>query len=107
MSLEATPTVEASVNISLRVSRGASGDLHSGVAAVLDGVAAVREATVDRVRGVRPAYTDIRVDVTATLVLALPDDEQSERAVAAALSDGFGITTVQEVGSLDPVGENR
>lgn len=105
MSLHATTTVEASVDISLRVPRGESEDLNSGVAGVLDAVAAVREVAVDRVTSVRPGYTDIRVDADATVRLELSDDCEPARAVAATLRDGFGITTVNNVGSVDPVSE--
>ena len=105
MSLQATPTVEASVALSLRVPRGGSEDLHSGVAGVLDAVEPVTEATVDRVTGVRPAYTDIRVDTVATVRLTVPSECDAERAVETALGDGFGITTVQDVVSVDPVSE--
>lgn len=97
MSCYATTTVEASVDISLRVPRGESEDLHSGVAGVLDAVAAVSEVTVDRVTSVRPAYTDIRVDADATVWVDLPEEGDTEQTVAARLDDGFGITAVNGV----------
>ncbi|MDS0259308.1 hypothetical protein NDI56_07875 [Haloarcula sp. S1CR25-12] len=103
MSLHATTTVEASADVSLRVPRGGSADLTSGVADVLAAVGAVTEVAVDRVTSVRPAYTDIRVDADVTVVLDLPDDADQRQAVATLLCDGFGITDVNEVERVDPV----
>jgi len=105
MSLQATPTVEASVDISLRVPRGESEDLQSGVAGVLAAVEAVSEVTVDRVTSVRPAYTDIRVDADATLLLTLSIDGDLDGVVEARLADGFGVTAVHDVVSIDRVEE--
>ncbi|WP_277543441.1 hypothetical protein [Haloarcula laminariae] len=112
MSLHATTTVEASVDISLRVPRGGTEDLTSGVAGVLDAVDAVSAVTVDRVTSVRPGHTDIRVDSDATVVVevpmeadANPTDPALRSAVAAQLVDGFGITQVIEVERADLVEE--
>lgn len=108
MSLHATPTVEASVDISLRVPRGGTEDLTSGVAGVLDDIDAVDAVTVERVTSVRPGYTDIRVDTDATVVLELPAaaDADLDSAVATLLTDGFGIMQVNEIEGVDPVGES-
>ena len=114
MSLQATTTVEASADVSLRVPRGGTEDLTSGVAGVLDAVDAVRTVTVERVTSVRPGHTDIRVDTDVTVVLELPAaaadsgpaDADHGSAVAAALTDGFGIMDVNEVERVDPVGES-
>ncbi len=112
MSLQATTTVEASADVSLRVPRGGTEDLTSGVAGVLDAVDAVRSVSVQRVTSVRPGNTDIRVDTDVTVVLELPasasgDTTMSARrsAVATQLSDGFGITQVNDVADVDPVGD--
>ena len=98
MSLQATATVEVSADISLRVPRGGSETLESGVAEVLDAVTGVTEASVDRVRGVRPAATDIHVDAAVRLRVALPESADP----AARLADGFGIVEVHAV-SVEPV----
>jgi len=116
MSLHATTTVEASADVSLRVPRGGTEDLTSGVAGVLGAVDAVTAVTVDRVTSVRPGHTDIRVDTDVTVVLELPAGEDSSvdpgqtdaalrSAAVSQLTDGFGITQVNEVGRVDPVGE--
>jgi|GEM_PF-838402 len=117
MSLHATTTVEASADVSLRVPRGGTEDLTSGVAGVLDAGDAVRAVTVERVTSVRPGHTDIRVDTDVTVVLELPaegdhgpvDPATSETATASAvatqLTDGFGIMEVNEVDRVDPVGD--
>ncbi|WP_254278888.1 hypothetical protein [Haloarcula marina] len=97
MSLQATPPVDASVDVSLRVPRGETGDLESGVAAVLgriDGVAAV---TVQQVTSVRPTFTDIRVSADATVRVAVPAETDPRTAVAERLADGFGITAVDDI----------
>jgi len=110
MSLHATTTVEASADVSLRVPRGGTEDLTSGVAGVLDAADAVRAVTVERVTSVRPGHTDIRVDTDVTVVLELPAeadpgpaDADHGSAVATALTDGFGIMRVNEVERVDPV----
>jgi len=97
MSLQATTTVEVSVDISLRVPRGGSGDLPSGVADVLDAIDAVESVTVDRVTSVRPTYTDINVDADATVSLVVPSDADAETAVEQRLADGFGVTGVSDL----------
>jgi len=110
MSLHATTTVEASADVSLRVPRGGTEDLTSGVAGVVDAVGAVRAVTVQRVTSVRPGHTDIRVDTDVTVVVDLPaeaggdpEDGGLGPAVASQLTDGFGITAVNEVERVDPV----
>jgi len=110
MSLHATTTVEASADVSLRVPRGGTEDLTSGVAGVLDAVDAVRSVTIERVTSVRPGHTDIRVDTDVTVALELPaaasgdaTEPASRSAVASQLTDGFGITRVNEVEYVDPV----
>ena len=112
MSLHATTTVEASADVSLRVPRGGTEDLASGVAGVVNAVEGVSEVAVERVTSVRPGHTDIRVDTDVTVVLDLPAEADSGRAgadlgslVAALLIDGFGIIRVNEVERVDPVGE--
>ena len=113
MSLQATPTIEASADISLRVPRGGTGDLTSGVAAVLDDVDAVDAVSVERVTSVRPGHTDIRVDADVTVVVELPTEADRgpevadpESAVATHLTDGFGVMQVNEIERVDPVGES-
>jgi len=102
MSLSATTTVEVSADISLRVPRGGSADLSSGVADVLDAVGAVTEVTVDRVTSIRPAYTDIRVDADVTVRLDLPEESNPNTAAETRLADGFGVTAVNQY-TVEPV----
>ena len=107
MSLQATQTVEASADVSLRVPRGGTEDLTSGVAGVLAAVDGVRSVTVERVTSVRPGHTDIRVDTDITLALELSDSAATaadlDSAVATQLADGFGVTAVNVVDRVDPV----
>lgn len=112
MSLQATTTVEASADVSLWVPRGGTEDLTSGVAGVLGAVDAVSEVAVERVTSVRPSHTDIRVDTDVTVVLDLPAEAApgstaSDLApvIATLLTDGFGITKVNEVERVEPVEE--
>ncbi|MDS0282847.1 hypothetical protein [Haloarcula onubensis] len=104
MSLHATTTVEASADVSLRVPRGGTEDLTSGVAGVLAAIDGVVEVAVERVTSVRPGHTDIRVDTDVTVVLELPaaaadapPETDLGEGVAARLVDGFGITAVNAV----------
>ncbi|WP_324662941.1 hypothetical protein [Haloarcula sediminis] len=112
MSLHATTTVEASADVSLRVPRGGTEDLTSGVAGVLAAVDAVETVLVERVTSVRPGHTDIRVDTDVTLVVELPEgadgdpvDSDPGSVVATLLAEGFGITAVNEVERVDLVEE--
>ena len=93
MSLTATPTVDATASVSLRVPRGESGDLETGAAAVLAGVDAVDAVTIDRVTGVDPTWTDIRVDVNVA-VTATVDETDPASGLEAKLEDGFGVVAV-------------
>ncbi|GGN90656.1 MULTISPECIES: hypothetical protein [Haloarcula] len=97
MSLHATVPVDASADVSLRVPRGGTEDLESGVAAVIEGVDGVTAVTVDRVTSVRPTFTDIRVDADVSITIALPADADPEADVAERLPDGFGITSVNDL----------
>jgi hypothetical protein len=95
MSLQASPPVDASADVSLRVPRGEDGTLECGVADVLANVDGVSDVTVERVTSVRPTWTDVRVDadVTLTVETATEADDRSA-AVEATLADGFGVTDV-------------
>ncbi|MFB6171743.1 MAG: hypothetical protein ABEJ23_04365 [Haloarculaceae archaeon] len=88
------PATEATVELRLRVPRGAAGGLVVGGEDVLTGVDGVVRAAVESVANVRPAPADIYVDATATLTLRAADDRAAvERRVAA----GFGVESVATV----------
>ncbi|MEF8861693.1 MAG: hypothetical protein V5A40_08045 [Haloarculaceae archaeon] len=95
---EALATVEAGVaveaTVTLRVPRGAMGDLPAGVHEVLAGVNGVETADVGEIHGVRPTSFDIRVDVAAWLGM---DETTDSDAVRDRLLDGFGIEAVEAV----------
>lgn len=93
MSLTATPTVDATADVSLRVPRGGSEDLEAGAAEVLASVAAVEAMTVDRVTAVDPTWTDIHVDVDVELTATVEGDDAAA-ALEADLEDGFGVVAV-------------
>lgn len=94
MSIHATVSVDASAAVSLRVPRGETGDLESGVAGVLANVDAVSDVSVERVSSVRPTWTDIRVDADVRLTVVVEDDADLPTRVEAVLEDGFGVTDV-------------
>ncbi|MFB6074424.1 MAG: hypothetical protein ABEJ89_05385 [Haloarculaceae archaeon] len=95
MSLQATTPVDATAAVSLRVPRGEAGDLESGVAEVLESVESVETVAVDQVTGVRPTWTDLRVDVDARFTVRVPADHDDRVAtVRELLADGFGVTEV-------------
>lgn len=98
MSLQATVPVDASADVSLRVPRGATGDLESGVADVVANVDGAGDVTVERVTSVRPTWTDVRVDADVRLSVEVAA-EASDRAaaVAARVGDAFGVTEVNDV----------
>jgi hypothetical protein len=91
-AVDADAAVEATVT--LRVPRGAMGDLPAGVHEVLAGVDGVETADVGEIRGVRPTSFDIRVDVAARLGM---DGTTDPDAVRDRLLDGFGIEAVEAV----------
>lgn len=102
MSLTATPTVDATADVSLRVPRGETGDLEAGAAAVLASLAAVETVTIDRVTGVDPTWTDIHVDAAVELTATVEGDEPAS-ALAATLEDGFGVVAVDGVAIAEEV----
>ena len=85
--------VEAAV--SLRVPRGAMGDLPAGVREVLAGIAGVETVDVGEIRAVRPTSFDIHVDVTARL--GIDAETTDPDTVRDRLLDGFGIEAVEAV----------
>lgn len=100
------PGVEATVELRLRVPRGAASDLVGGVEDVLGNVEDVRSVEVHEVTDMRPAPADIYVDARVTLALAPEDDGDAARdpnavrdpdAVGAHVSDGFGVERVESV----------
>jgi hypothetical protein len=91
-AVEAGAVVEAAVT--LRVPRGAMGDLPTGVQEVLAGVAGVETVDVGEIGAVRPDSFDIHVDVTARLGM---DETTDPDAARDRLLDGFGIEAVEAV----------
>lgn len=89
------PQVEATVELRLRVPRGAVGDLVGGVQDVLGAVEGVRTVEVREVTNMRPAPADIYVDARVTLALAL--DATDVDAVEAHVRDGFGVERVDSI----------
>jgi hypothetical protein len=86
--------VEAAAAVTLRVPRGAMGDLPTGVREVLAGVAGVETVDVGEIGAVRPDSFDIHVDVTARLGM---DETTDPDAARDRLLDGFGIEAVEAV----------
>lgn len=77
------------VRVSVRVPRGAAGDVEGGVRDVLQTVEGVSSVEVCELAGVRPDALDLYVDAEATVTF--------EAAVAAPrdrLRDGFGVIDV-------------
>jgi len=97
MSLQATTTVDASADVSLRVPRGGSDDLESGVASVLSDADGIEAVDVDRVTSVRPTWTDIRVDADVTLALSVAESGDATAAASDLLRDAFGVTGVNSL----------
>lgn len=83
--------------ISLRVPRGAMGDLPTGVREVLAGMTGVGTVDVGEIRAVRPASFDIYVDVTARLGIDIETIDPDPDTVRDRLLDGFGIESVEAV----------
>lgn len=92
-AVEAGAAVEAA--ITLRVPRGAVGDLPTGVREVLTAVAGVETVDLGEIHAVRPTSFDIHVDVTARLGTAFETTDPD--AVRERLLDGFGIEAVETV----------
>jgi len=87
--------VAVEVTVTLRVPRGAMGDLPTGAREVLAGVDGVETVDVGGIHDVRPTSFDIRVDVAARLGIA-PETTDPD-AVRGRLLDGFGIEAVEAV----------
>lgn len=82
------------LQVTLRVKRGAMGNLPAGVRERLAGVDGVDAVDVGEIENVRPDALDIHVDVGARLTGAFPTDPD---AVQRTVADAFGIETVHAV----------
>jgi len=87
--------VAVEATVTLRVPRGAMGDLPTGTREVLDGVAGVESVDVGEIHDVRPTSFDIRVDIAVRLGVASGTADPD--AVRDRLLDGFGIEAVEAV----------
>lgn len=94
------PTVQASVDLDLRVPRDKPGDLEDGVTALLERVTGVRHAEVVAVNGVRPSPLDIYV--TARVAVSMTPTHEDPAGVREALADGFGVIDVDAVTLVAP-----
>lgn len=72
--------------LSVRVPRGAAGDVEGGVRDVVDAVDGVASVEVRDLEGVRPDALDLYVDARVTVGF---DEEVA--APEARLADGFGV----------------
>lgn len=95
-----TTTTHVSATVSLRVPRGGSDTLESGVAGVLTAIPGVSEVTVERVRSVQPGYTDIRVDAAVSLTVDVSVGKETD--AATRLAEGFGVTGVRALDVREP-----
>jgi hypothetical protein len=77
------------VELSVRVPRGAAGDVEGGVRDVLENVDGVSRAENIDLCGVRPEALALYVDATATVVVGADIE-----AVEARLGEGFGVLEV-------------
>lgn len=90
MAVQARHT-DVTATVTLWVPLEASGDLTSGVEAVLDDVESVEGADVYDVTEVQPRATDIRVTALVSLRTNLPAEADRTRE---RLKDGFGVMEV-------------
>lgn len=90
MEVHQTTTVEAAVT--LRVPRGAAGDMERGVRTVLEDIDGVATVDVGELTGMRPSAADLYVEARARFEL-----EREPEDVEAFLRDGFGVETVEAV----------
>lgn len=98
MSLQATPQVDVSAAVSVRVPRGETDNLRSGVVDVLAKVDGVTDVSVEGVTSVRPTWTDVRVDADTRLTVEIGADYEARSSdVRARLEDGFGVTDVDDL----------
>ena len=77
------------VTLSVRVPRGAAGDVDGGVESVVGNVDGVEHVEVHDLAGVRPNALDLHVDATVTVELDAGVADPGER-----LRDGFGVLAV-------------
>ena len=77
------------VTLSVRVPRGAAGDVDGGVESVVGDVDGVEHVEVHDLVGVRPNGLDLHVDATVTVEFDADVADSNER-----LRDGFGVLEV-------------
>lgn len=90
MGVTQTTTVEAAVT--LRVPRGAAGDMERGVRCVLEDIDGVAAVDVGELTGMRPSAADLYVDARVRFDLEREPDD-----VRGFLRDGFGVEAVEAV----------
>ena len=76
--------------LSVRVTRGAAGDVEGGVRDVVAGVGGVEHVEVRDLEGVRPDALDLYVDARVTV-----DFGEAVAAPESRLADGFGVLEVE------------
>lgn len=76
--------------LSVRVPRGAAGDVEGGVRDVVGDVAGVEHVEVRDLEGVRPDALDLYVDARVTVGF-----EDGVAAPESRLADGFGVLEVE------------
>ena len=77
------------VTLSVRVPRGAAGDVDGGVETVVGDVDGVEHVEVHDLAGVRPNALDLHVDAAVTVGFDADVADPGER-----LRDGFGVLAV-------------
>ncbi|WP_224448592.1 hypothetical protein [Haloprofundus salilacus] len=110
--MQKLPPVSASADLTVYVSRDASGDLRTGVRERLRKLDGVTDVDEFEVRGLQPGLNDLTVEIRATLVVELDaevadaaDAENGSDAAAleAQLLDSFGVKRASVVSEVRDV----
>jgi len=88
---QALQTTTVTAEATVLVPRGTGSALGVAARDVLGTVDGVHTVTNVRNRGFRPRATDVRVDITAQVMLDAPPDPDR---IADLLADGFGVRAV-------------
>jgi hypothetical protein len=94
----ACQTVRVTADLTMHVSRNATGNLEEGAERVVDGVDCVTDVVSVDVTDLRPRLNDLEIEATVEVAANLEDAPDVEVAGRDALAEAFGV---QRVESLD------
>jgi len=93
----ASQTVRVVADLTMHVSRNATGDLEAGAESVVARIDAVESVDGVDVTDLQPRLNDLQVEATVEATLDVDDAPDTEAATREVLADGFGVDSVDDL----------